>query len=206
MTKAVRLHQEGKGLSLRKAAEEAGTTLGKIRGAIRRGDSKITSGGRPPIADEECVKILDDTVTEDAVHLDAKVQRIRTAVKTVVAQQQSNNSFIDPDSVQISDKTVRRVAKRAGGDSDAGAVRDGHPRRPARRVPHGHQRVQDYEGEGHRFRQGCRALMPSMDSTSCVHFKMSRKFRILKNLFYQQRIILRASVQQDELVRVEYSF
>ena len=32
LTKAVRLHQEGEGLSLRKAAEEAGTTLGKLRG------------------------------------------------------------------------------------------------------------------------------------------------------------------------------
>ena len=65
-----------------------------------RGDSKITSGGRPPIANEECVKILHDAVTEDAVHLDAKVQSVRT-LKTVVAQQQSNNSYIDPESVQM---------------------------------------------------------------------------------------------------------
>ena len=32
LTKAVRLHREGEGLSLRKAAKEAGTTLGKLRG------------------------------------------------------------------------------------------------------------------------------------------------------------------------------
>ena len=66
-----------------------------------RGDSKITSGGRPPIANEECVKILHDAATEDAVHLDAKVQSVRTAVKTVIAQRQSNNSYIDPESVQM---------------------------------------------------------------------------------------------------------
>ena len=66
-----------------------------------RGDSKITSGGRPPIANEECVKILHDAVTEDAVHLDAKVQSMRTAVKTVVAQQQSNNSYIHLNGFRI---------------------------------------------------------------------------------------------------------
>ena len=32
LTKTVRLHQEGEGLSLRKAAKEAGATLGKLTG------------------------------------------------------------------------------------------------------------------------------------------------------------------------------
>ena len=32
LTKTVRLRQEGEGLSLRKAAEKAGTTVGKLRG------------------------------------------------------------------------------------------------------------------------------------------------------------------------------
>ena len=79
-----------------------------------RGDSKITSGGRPPIADEACVKALHDTVTEQAVNLSSRIQSVKTAVKTVVAQQQSNNPYVDPDSVQISDKTARRIAIQAG--------------------------------------------------------------------------------------------
>ena len=53
-------------------------------------------------------------MTEAGVHLSSKIQSVSTAVKTAVAQQQSNNPFIDPDSVQISDRTARKIAKQAG--------------------------------------------------------------------------------------------
>ena len=53
-------------------------------------------------------------MTEQAVNLSSRIQSVKTAVKTAVAQQQSNNPYVDPDSVQISDRTARRIAKQAG--------------------------------------------------------------------------------------------
>ena len=53
-------------------------------------------------------------MTEEGINLNSNIQSVLKAVKTVVAQQQSNNPYVDPDSVQISDRIARRIANQAG--------------------------------------------------------------------------------------------